>query len=272
MKIKIMNLCGYTEGQTPMRSARIEQSINNKRVRFTPVGESVEFVGSFAEWLVNDVVGKGFKPAEKLIEYGYQYISTWHGREKQWCKLEKPKKEYWIVMEDKNQGWIINKTQYQFAVWLTENFKTLDDALKADSDYTEKIRIAEEEKLNKEREEEEEQQRIKNEKQKYRNHCLTEAAKYIDSEIWELYKRIFAAIYGSDYRFDNYNGLILYICAQEIDNEMAKDILVNWLYNENKGSIKFFEVVSGCKLPKTYKERVRYIRNLSSDQIRLTSG
>lgn len=269
MKFEIKNLCGYTADKTPMRAAKIEQSINNKRVRFTCIGEKVDSVGSFAEWLVNDVIGRGYKPTEKIIEYGYQYISTWHGREKTWCKLDKPKKEYWIVMPEKNQGWIINKTQYDFAAWLTENFSTLEAAIKADADYTEKLKLAEEEKERQAVEQEAEEQRIKAEKEQYKNHALYEAEKLLNTKISDLYKEVFTKCYGSDFQLRNYNGLMLYICAKEIENPLAKDMLTHWLYNDNKGSIKFFEVISGCKLPKTYKSRVAFIEQLTQDQISL---
>lgn len=86
MKFTIENLCGYTANKTPMRAGKIEQSINNKRVRFTFIGESADSVGSFAEWIVNTIF-EGYKPTENLIEYGYQYVYTHWGREKQWCKI-----------------------------------------------------------------------------------------------------------------------------------------------------------------------------------------
>lgn len=270
MKFTIKNLCGYTANKTPMRAAKTEQSINNKRVRFTFVGESTESVGNFAEWIVSTIFD-GSKPTENLIEYGYQYVYTRWGREKQWLKYDTPKKEYIFCGGDGKQSKSLqlNKSQYDFAVWVTENFNTLDEALKADADYTEKLRLTEEEKERQAAEQEAEEQRIKAEKEQYKNHALSEAEKLLNTKISDLYKEIFTKCYGSDFQLRNYNGLMLYICAKEIENPLAKDMLIHWLYNDNKGSIKFFEIVSGCKLPKTYKSRVAYIERLTQDQISL---
>ena len=269
MKFEIKNLCGYTADKTPMRAAKIEQSINNKRVRFTFMGESIDSVGSFAEWIANTIF-EGYKPTENLIEYGYQYVYTHWGREKQWCKYDTPKKEYVFKnAEGMEKSLHLNKTQYNFAIWLTENFSTLEAAIKADADYTEKLRLAEEEKERQAVEQEAEEQRIKAEKKQYKNHALYEAEKLLNTKISDLYKEIFTKCYGSDFQLRNYNGLMLYICAKEIENPLAKDMLIHWLYNDNKGSIKFFEIVSGCKLPKTYKSRVAYIERLTQDQISL---
>lgn len=269
MKFTIENLCGYTANKTPMRAGKIEQSINNKRVRFTPVGESTEIVGSFAEWIVNTIF-EGNKPTENLIEYGYQYVYTRWGREKQWLKYDKPKKEYIFCDIDGKQSKSLqlNKSQYDFAVWVTENFSTLDDALKADADYTEKLRKAEEEAEKQEQERIEAEQRAEEEKRQYKQYAISEAEKLIDTKVCELYKQTMKKIYGEDYRV-YLNGLMLYVCAAEIENPLAKDMLIHWLYNDNKGSIKFFEMVSGCKLPKTYKARVEFINQLTADEIHL---
>lgn len=271
MKFTIENLCGYTANKTPMRAGKIEQSINNKRVRFTPIGESTEIVGSFAEWIVNTIF-EGNKPTENLIEYGYQYVYTRWGREKQWLKYDTPKKEYIFcgIDEKQSKSLQLNKSQYDFAVWVTGNFNTLDDALKADAEYTEKLRIAKEEAERQEQERIEAEQRVKAEKEQYEQYALSEAEKLIDTKICELYKQTMIKTYGEDYRI-YFRGLMLYVCAREIENPLAKDMLVHWLYNDNKGSIKFFEIVSGCKLPKTYKARVEFLQQLTADKISLMS-
>lgn len=271
MKFTIKNLCGYTADKTPMRAGKIEQSINNKRVRFTPVGESTETVGNFAGWIVNTVF-EGFKPTENLIEYGYQYVYTCWGREKQWLKYDTPKKEYIFCSIDGKQSKSLqlNKSQYDFAVWVTENFNTLDDALKADAEYTEKLRKAAEEAERQELERIEAEQKRKAEREQYEEYAMSEAEKLIDTKICELYKQTMIKTYGEDYRI-GLRGLMLYVCAREIENPLAKDMLVYWLYNDNKGSIKFFEIVSGCKLPKTYKKRVEFLQQLTADKISLMS-
>ena len=271
MKFTIENLCGYTANKTPMRAARIEQSINNKRVRFTPIGESTEIVGSFAEWIVNTVF-EGNKPTENLIEYGYQYVYTRWGREKQWLKYDTPKKEYIFCGIDGKQSKSLqlNKSQYDFAVWIMENFSTLDEVLKADAEYTEKLLKEKEEAERQEQKRIVEEQRIKAEREQYHEYAMSEAEKLIDTKICELYVNIMKKIYGEDYRI-SLHGLMLYVYAREIENPLAKDMLVHWLYNDNKGSIKFFEIVSGCKLPKTYKKRVEFLQQLTADKISLMS-
>ena len=48
-----------------------------------------------------------------------------------------------------------------------------------------------------------------------------------------------------------------------IDNDLCKDTLMNWLHNGNRASIKVFECITGLKLPKSNKERREYLRGLS---------
>ena len=270
MPFKIKNLCGYTANMKPMRAGKIENSINNKRVKFTFVGESVASVANIAEWIVNDVLGLGYKPTENIITHGYQYVYTIHGREKLWCKYDNPKTEYVLKnpVTDIELAMQLNKSQYDFAVWVMENFRTLDDALKADADYTEKLNKAKEEAEKQEQAEIEAEQRAKQAKEQYKVYAMSKSEKLIDTKICELYVNTMKKIYGEDYRV-YLNGLMLYVCAEEIENPLAKDMLVNWLNNHNKGSIKFFEIIAGVKLPKTYKARVEFINQLTADKINL---
>lgn len=266
---KINHLCGYTSNESPMRAEKINQSINNKRVRFTPVGDSVETVGNFSEWIINSIF-EGFSPAENIIEYGHQYVYYNGHREREWRKYDTPKAEYVLKNVDRMEKSLqLNKSQYKFAVWVVENFSTLDEAIQADKDYAEKLRIAEEKKQQEEAAKQEEEIRIKAEKEEYRQHCLSEAEKLLDTNIAELYYEVFRKAYGENNRCTYNSGPMLYVCTAEIDNPLAKDMLIHWLHNGNKASIKFVEAVSGVKLPKTYKARVECINLLSAENIKL---
>ena len=81
-------------------------------------------------------------------------------------KYDTPKKEYIFCGIDGKQSkpLQLNKSQYDFAVWVTENFNTLDDALKADAECTEKLLKEKEEAERQEQKRIAEEQRIKAER------------------------------------------------------------------------------------------------------------
>ena len=251
MKFKIENLCGYTANKPPMQAGKIKKALNGKRVKFIFVGEAISEAGNKAEWIVNTIYGESCYP-KSYIRSG--------------------KAEYWLVIPNVNRGYKINKIEYDFAVWLTENFKTFPEALKAESDIAESLRLKQEAEEKAKAEQEQKQAAELQAKQDFEKVALAEVQKLRNTRIYSVYTDIFGKAYGEKW-LECCDGhlrmLILYVCAKEIENPIAKKIVIGWLNNHNKSCIKFFEAITGIKMPKAYGKRVEVINSLTADKINL---
>lgn len=276
--------CGFCNGKTPMQQGRIASQLE-KRVRWKDNSGKVR-VTSEEEFVANRILREGYTPDVIIEEYGYHYESGWYGREKVWGKLEKPKTIYTLSSKKDNTYNEINKTVWGFARYISERFATIEDFSKEIENEQDRIRAAEEEAKRKEQEAIEAEEKAAREKEEFERYCTDEIIKLANTKIYDVAAEVFKKEYGEEdfykYQLNGFfhkgkrefvegvcRNMILYICAREIDNPLAKDRLIRWLYNDNKASIKMFEAYSGVKMPKTYKKRVALIERLTSKDINL---
>lgn len=276
--------CGFCNGKTPMQQGRIASQLE-KRVRWKDNSGKVR-VTSEEEFVANRILREGYTPDVIIEEYGYHYESGWYGREKVWGKLEKPKTIYTLSSKKDNTYNEINKTVWGFARYISERFATIEDFSKEIENEQDRIRAAEEEAKRKEQEAIEAEEKAAREKEEFERYCTDEIIKLANTKIYDVAAEVFKKEYGEEdfykYQLNGFfhkeknefvegvcRNMILYICAREIDNPLAKDRLIRWLYNDNKASIKMFEAYSGVKMPKTYKARVEFIQQLTADNIDL---
>lgn len=96
-----------------------------------------------------------------------------------------------------------------------------------------------------------------------------EALKLVGTELEQLKTTVFNSVLGMDCSGSKYYAsLKLFILIDNIENPFAKDSLCKWLHNDNKASIKLFEVYTGLTLPKTHKERNTLIMSLTKEQFK----
>lgn len=276
--------CGFCNGKTPMQQGRIASQLD-KKIRWTDKSGKVR-ITSEEEFVANKILDEGCVPNTIIEEYGYHYENGWYGREKVWGKLEKPKTIYTLSYKENDTYYEINKTVWEFARYISEHFATIEDFDREVQNEQERIRLAEEETKRKEQEAIEAEEKAAREKEEFERYCTDEIIKLANTKIYDVAAEVFKKEYGEEYFYKyQLNGffhkgkrefvegvcrnMILYICAREIDNPLAKDRLIRWLYNDNKASIKMFEEYSGVKMPKTYKKRVALIERLTSKDINL---
>lgn len=272
---------GFCKGMKPMTVGKIANQLE-KKSRWECDGKKV--VTSNMAFVAYKVLQEGCVPEIHVEEYGYHYEYTHWGREKVWGKLDKPKTTYRLSDKEDGTFYEVNKTLYDFGVYVMENFNDFADIQNAEKEEMERIenkkaRI-EKEKLDAEKAEE--QARI--DKENFERYCIEESIKLANTKVFKVAEDIFKAVYGdADFNrfnlgsfFDRQTGktyegvnrnMVLFICAREIDNPLAKDMLIHWLYNDNKASVKLFGVYSGLKMPRNYKDRVELINSLTSEDI-----
>jgi hypothetical protein len=197
----------------------------------------------------------GYAPIEKLNEHRYARNSG--------EKLD-PKLEYRMQDNDVHSFYVITKTEYDFARYLTTNALTSDEAAKRFMD-------AEQERLlNEQREREaqeqmrlEQKQSEKLEKEAFSAWLSEQASSYSNTERLKLMEAVFLGVAGlTNPRAD------LLVLIENLDNPRCKAKLISWLHMGNKASRKTFECVTGLKLPKTAKATAEYLSLLSVSDYR----
>ena len=149
----------------------------------------------------------------------------------------------------------ITKTEYDFGLWITVKGYLSEDAV---------LRRIEEEKEQKKKEEEQAAAEKKAEEEEDRERAAfddwlnKEIVNYPRNEKFELMNDIF-----HDLGFWNLNFRTL-VLLDHFDDERCKERLLEFLTTHNKGSRKYFECVTGLKLPKTNKETMEFVKSITS--------
>lgn len=269
----IKNLCGYTIGKTPIQAGKVASNINNKSVKYTVDGKTV--ITNYATYIVWRTLSGNCVPDTIEETHGYKYEYVCGRREKVWRQLDKVKVTYILRVPDGGY-YEVNKSQWQFAKWLSENFASYDQAIKADKAITEKAEAEAEaaERAEIEAREREEKERI--EKDNFKRECIEIAKQYIDTPLHESavsmgkrYTNSFKDRSETDIRVICANFLLVYVYADKIENPLARQALIEWLHTGNKASPKCFELWTGLKLPNTNSGRKEFFENLKRTDFEL---
>lgn len=250
---KTTSFYGFTANSTPTQKVKQEQQLK-KLFRYKDTG-----VFRFADFAVMMIFEYGYKATAETITEGY--INTTWG--KQWGKLAKPRTEYALKSEIKDGTTLvysINKTLFDYCNYISSTFNSIDEALsyaENEARELEKARAeAEAAEAEAERAKAEQEEREKTFKMWLRN----ERKNYIDTPIEEMCKEVFNHYYGENV----YPACVdVVILAKDIENPLSREELISRLHNDNKASIKIFELFTGLALPKSYKERVPFLETVT---------
>ncbi|MDE7268695.1 MAG: hypothetical protein K2N89_14645 [Lachnospiraceae bacterium] len=184
----------------------------------------------------------------------------------QWYKkdgqLSRPRTEYRFLTLDGSQYWEMKKTYFDFCIYCMKNGLTtqdsVDDYIKKENDLkAEQMRIRqEEEQIAQDKARKEEAERLQMED------VIIQTLENLPETEKELMRRIFESVCGNA----NIAGLNYRLLAliHNYDNPLCRADIISRLHNGNRASIKTFEHVTGLTLPKAYKERRKYLENISS--------
>lgn len=248
---KTKSFYGFTDNCTPIQRGKKEEQLS-KLFRNDGV------IYRFADFAVFMQLEKDYRATTETITHGM--INGYYGKE--WGELSKPRTEYRLESDTEKLFYTINKTLYDYCNYIVDTFKSIDEAV----NYVENERL-EQERAKAEAEEAEEKQRAEAEKQKRReeeHRCwvISEREKYINTPIETMCKAIFEYYYGEN----NKAICDVVILAKDIKNPLSRRDLISRLHNDNKASIKIFEYFTGIKLPKTYKERIEFLKTVQPEQ------
>lgn len=178
-------------------------------------------------------------------------------------ELTAPKRYYGMEFpNEKGRFWEINKTLYNFACYLLEQGAATQEDFQRliDKENTIEAEKQEQERIAQELEKQAEQAKID-----FNKWVKEESYKLIGTELDQLKTTVFNSILEMDCS-GNVNALQLFILIDNIENPLAREHLSSWLHNDNRASIKLFEVYTGLKLPSTHKERIAFIATLTKKQ------
>lgn len=241
MITNINGYLGFTDNTKEPRKSKVEKSLSKLYKIDGVIYNTVTFL--------TDKLIEGYLP-EKVE--GYQCY-------KRNGELTNPKTLYKLISKNKDY-YEMSKTEYDFVCYLVDNDLTNESTI---NQYLENekvrlevqtARVAEEERIAKEREEAErkETERIKD--------MLQNDLQYISYEEKTIVADIFFKIYGEVHEW-NYSILPL---IHNFDLPYCKNEIKSRLYNDNKASIKIFERITGLKLPKGHKDRIKYLDVITS--------
>lgn len=244
--LKLKTLLGFEKGKTPCQQGRIEKQLKK---RLTYNGREVDITK--ADQIVYSIFKENYKP--------YKEENCWHYKRD--GEKSKPKTEYEINTKTENGTYFIslNKTQYDFAVYVYENFKTLNDVLEKDKECFAVVEKLEQERLDQERLEEEKLERRRKIKKTFEKWMIAEVNNLPQQQV-DIITKVFTDRFGSCW----VKAYTLAVCVNHFDNALCKQNVIELLHNENKASIKCFELLTGLRLPKSYGERIEYLKNISS--------
>ena len=250
--MKTNSFYGFTGSIKQPRKAKVENILNNL------VRDNTNAVYRYADFIVNKI-NEGFNmPSIHTITHGM--INTRYGRE--YGELATPKIEY-RISNNENRCYTWNKTYFDFAIYIIENFKTLDDVqsfINTESDRIKAEQEAEEKRIEEEKADKEAKEQAKKE---FENWKCDEIEKLVDTDIHKLCAEVFTSIYP-DYNYPLGN-LSVVVYADNIENPLCRNELISMLHNNNKASIKVFEVYTGIKLAKTHKERITQLETITKN-------
>lgn len=255
IETRLKAYCGYLRNKTPMQAARIKKQLDKVTCYTVDDNDSERTIRTTeADFVVKMLYGENREPRATEA-----HIEQSTGK--------KVKAYYGLYIE--RYSYEVNKTTYDFALYLRDNFKTFEEAIEADTaEYTrlENERAEEDRKALEAAEAEKRQEETEAEMQAT---ILKTAEALIGSKVHEVTKSVLS-------RFNWYDGspntdkrfMMLYAMAQNIENPFVKSELCSLLHNDNKASIQLFGLFSGVNMPKTHKERIDLVNRLKQADIR----
>ena len=239
--LKIKRYLGFTDGIKEPRKTKVENELSRCYSYKGNIYNAVEFL------------------CTKLLEGCYLEKEENYTKLKRNGERTKPKTLYMFFDKDVRRYFELNKTQYDFVLYLIDKGLNTEEKIlaydKSDTEHFEALQKAEDEEKARQ---EEEKQRREEEKEKFKSWMFSESEN-IPQFQKDIIDSIFLAIYGTENSW-NYS---LAVCINNYNNPLCKEEVISRLHNDNKASIKIFECLTGLKLPKWYKERIEYLEGLT---------
>lgn len=245
---------GFTANFAPVQKAK-KENVLDRYILLT--GKPT---ARYADLLADLVLNDKWYAETKTITHGM--ITGRYGKE--WGELKNPRTEYYICSPNENKCIEINKTQYDFCNYISNTFAAMEQAEEfARNEAAEAEAKAEAERLAEEKARQEEKA-ARDAMQAYKNMTVEEAKKFIGTDFYRTCTAVYEYYYGNGVTVDERHLTVL-IEARDIENPIARGMLKERLHNDNKASIKIFELYTGLVLPKTYKERMEFLDTIHPD-------
>ncbi len=240
---------GFTDNMKPMQKARAEKILDDRKRYNSTILTNKQFV-------VNQIL-QGSVPDYK------DDITHWSKKINDYTQ---PKTEYYLYTKDDTR-WRIEKTLYNFAIYLITKELINEATIEAFVKYEQEQKETEQQRL--------EQEKLAREKvKKDQEEKMIEFHSWINEQIKQYSnnsKMILMQNIWED-EIGNFNGdmikLLIYI--DNIDNSLygnlCRECLIGWLHSGNKISKKVFYHVTGIKLPATNKGTNKILNNITTSQ------
>ena len=248
---------GYTDNFSPMKKARVEDTLDKlQNYNGESLEQEQEFITLARKEFVLLCLQLGYNPVTKddVVRYSRKLND-----------YTKPKTEYhlerWEEHEKYTSTWTITKTEYDYACYLCDNDFTNNEKtiafIKAEN---ERKQEEEQEQIKAEQQIKEQAEQKQQEQEQFELWLNEQAEAYNNQEKLALQKEIFLAETGQY----GGNSIKLLVLIDNFDDPQCKAKLKDWLSYYNTASLKTFFCITGINLGKTDKEIQARLDNISS--------
>jgi len=236
---------GFTDNMKPMEKAKAEKLLNDMK-RYNGIALTNK------QFIVNQIM----KGSEPQVEFD---VVRWSKKLQDYTQ---PKTEYHLKTKN-NTYWAIEKTLYNFAVYLIAKVLTNEATIELFIKYEQEQKETERQRLEQEKLAQLQIKKEQAEKEiEFQSWIKEQVDNYNDNDKIMLAHNIFMDEVG---HFANHMiRLLVYI--DNIDNYMCRIELINWLHSGNKTSKKVFYHITGIKLPVTNKGTYEILNNITAEQ------
>jgi len=242
--LKLKTDLGYLKGFSDLQRGKINIQLE-KLVRYKNI------IHDYKNYIAIRII-EGFNIPK--VEENYTYY-------KKDGEKSKPKTLY--MLTHKEGTYIeLNKTLYSFAKWLIENGLITEEKI-IEVDNMECLRL---EKIKQEEErirleEEQKENELKRIKENFETELEEKIKNYNNTDRLALAERIHLDILGEYY---TRSARMILVIIENFDNDLYREKAKSILHLDNKASRKIFECVTGITLPKTLKETMNILDNITS--------
>jgi len=236
---------GFTDNMKPMQRARAEKLLDDKKRYNGTVLTNKQFaLNQIMEGCIPQIKDDVCHYSRKLHDY------------------TQPKTEYYLKTKD-DPYWTIEKTLYNFAVYLITKEFTYEARVETFIKEEQDKKVVEQQKIEQEKLA---QQQIKEDQEQakinFKNWINEQVENYNNSEQVELLEEIRLAELGEF----SQRSIRLLVFIDNIDNPMCREELKGWLHSGNPTSKKVFYHITGIKLPSTNKGTYEVLDNITKEQ------
>lgn len=173
--------------------------------------------------------------------------------------------DYRLMDRNENVYYLIGKIEYDFLCYLQRSGLTTEDAILQRDMHDEQLTLAKQQEEERKQKEIFAEQEKKQAEEEVMKQTICEEIYRISEEEKRIVDEIFIKRYGEVTSPMAYSIVVL---IHHFDEPCFKEELIERLHNGNKASVAVFKKLTGLQLPRSYRERRKFLQGIDSSQFK----